>query len=301
MRLIAIGALIVVSAILTPIVNAQQDDFPVLTGPYLGQKPPDLKPLVFAQGIIEPDLHGCPVFTPDGMEAYWSTMAGFRMHYSTTVDGVWSIPKEFAFSRELNWSDSPILTPDGKRLFFNSRVPRSAGADPKENIWFMERDGEGWSAPQQLSEKINRLRLHWQVSVADNGNLYFSSSSTGDGDIYMSRFVDGEYAEPEALGPAINGETNDNEPFIAPDESYLILSRVDNKSEIKYADLYISFKNAAGAWIQAVPMEELNERYVHEVGANVTRDGKYLFFLRNTGAGLSAHWVSSAVIYKYRP
>jgi len=297
----AICAVLLISATLAPWINAQQDDFPVLTGPYLGQKPPDLKPLVFAQDIIEPNLHGCPVFTPDGMEAYWSTMAGFRMHYSTIVDGVWSVPKEFKFPRELNWSDSPILTPDGKRLFFNSRVPRSAGGDPKENIWFMERDGDGWSAPQQLGEKVNRLRLHWQVSVADNGNLYFSSRSTGNGDIYLSRFVDGEYTEPEVLDPSIYGETNESEPFIAPDESYLILSRVDNESEIKYADLYISFKNDAGNWTQAVPMKELNEPYVHEIGANVTRDGKYLFFLRNTRDGLSAHWVSSDVIDNYRP
>ena len=282
-------------------IGAQESDLPVLTGPYLGQKPPDLKPVVFAQGIVEPDLHGCPVFTPDGMEAFWSTMAGFRMHHSAVVDGVWSVPREFEFSRELDWSDSPILTPDGKRLFFNSRIPGSGGADPKENIWFMERNGDGWGSPQQLSEKVNRLRLHWQVSVADNGNLYFCSSSTGGGDIYMSRLVDGEYTEPEALGPSINGPTYDLEPFIAPDESYLILSRVDNKSEIKYADLYISFKDAAGAWTRAVPMEALNEPYVHETAANVTRDGKYLFFLRNTKAGLSAHWVSAKVIDNYRP
>ncbi|MCP4706777.1 MAG: VCBS repeat-containing protein, partial [candidate division Zixibacteria bacterium] len=115
----------------------------------------------------------------------------------------------------------------------------------------------------------------------------------------MSRFVDGAYTEPEVLGPSINGELYDFEPFIAPDESYLILSRIDNEETYPYADLYISFKNAAGNWTDAVPMDELNETY-HEIGANVTRDGKYLFFLRSTYQGLSAHWVSADIINKYR-
>ncbi|HUV29635.1 MAG TPA: hypothetical protein VMY05_09770, partial [Acidobacteriota bacterium] len=65
----AICVVLLISATLAPCINAQQDDFPVLTGPYLGQKPPGLKPQVFAQGLLDPNLHGCPVFTPDGMEA----------------------------------------------------------------------------------------------------------------------------------------------------------------------------------------------------------------------------------------
>jgi hypothetical protein len=32
--------------------NAQQKGFPKLTGPYLGQKPPGMKPELFATGIV---------------------------------------------------------------------------------------------------------------------------------------------------------------------------------------------------------------------------------------------------------
>lgn len=165
----------------------------------------------------------------------------------------------------------------------------------------MERDTNAWKFPKPLRMKVNEMELHWQVSVAENGNLYFHSLSTGGGDIYLSRLVNGEYTDPEVMGPSINGSTYDHGPFIAPDESYLILSKIDFDSDNRYADLYISFRAPDGTWTEAKPMKELNERNTHEIAATVTRDGQYLFFLRNTKDGLSAHWVSSRVIDNYRP
>jgi hypothetical protein len=38
--------------LLSAIVNAQQTDFPKLTGPYLGQKPPGMTPIIFAPGSV---------------------------------------------------------------------------------------------------------------------------------------------------------------------------------------------------------------------------------------------------------
>ena len=53
--------------------NAQQDEFPVLRGPYLGQKPPGMTPEVFAPGIISTrekyELNS--IFSPKGDEFYY--------------------------------------------------------------------------------------------------------------------------------------------------------------------------------------------------------------------------------------
>ncbi len=53
----------------------QQSDFPVLRGPYLGQKPPGDVPELFAPGIVSDVYfeHSGAVFTPDGKELFWST------------------------------------------------------------------------------------------------------------------------------------------------------------------------------------------------------------------------------------
>ncbi len=47
-------------------------------------------------------------------------------------------------------------------------------------------------------------------------------------------------------------------------------------------------------------MDALNRDGLHDMCATVTRDGRYLFFLRTTSKGLSAHWVSARVIDEYR-
>ena len=44
-----------------------EDKFPVLKGPYLGQKPPGMVPKVFAPGIISTEAaEGCSSFSRDG-------------------------------------------------------------------------------------------------------------------------------------------------------------------------------------------------------------------------------------------
>lgn len=67
---------IFLSIILVSYINAQQDAFPILQGPYLGQKRPGTMPEVFAPGIISVEEnfeHSAAVFSPDGNEVFWCT------------------------------------------------------------------------------------------------------------------------------------------------------------------------------------------------------------------------------------
>lgn len=73
-RLILIICMLLVMAIT---IDAQQSDFPKLTGPFLGQKPPGLVPEVFAPGVLSQFsmLHGKIVFSPNGLEVFWTCNA----------------------------------------------------------------------------------------------------------------------------------------------------------------------------------------------------------------------------------
>ena len=46
---------VLVFVLLTSSIIAAEEDFPILKGPYLGQKPPGTMPEVFAPGIISVD------------------------------------------------------------------------------------------------------------------------------------------------------------------------------------------------------------------------------------------------------
>ena len=194
---------------------------PRLTGPYLGQTPPadELRP--FAPGIVYLD-HGTVSVSPDGQEMYWPT--GTAIMTTKIQDGRWTKPTVAPFSGPSDIAfhdDVPFVTPDNKRLFFTSKRPIARRRRPeKENIWFVERTGSGWSEPQSVGPAVNAMALHWQVSVSSAGTLYFGGRKEKDhygrGDIYCSRLVNGEYRRPVNLGPSINTQDSESQLFIAP-------------------------------------------------------------------------------------
>jgi len=105
-------------------INAQQNDFPKLTGPYLGQKLPGTTPEKFPFNYMPGGykLHSAPVFTPDGKEVYFSAM-DFSIRYSERIfvmkmiDSLWTPPQVASFSGDY-FEGSPSISRDGKYLFF---------------------------------------------------------------------------------------------------------------------------------------------------------------------------------------
>lgn len=264
-----------------------------LAGPYLGQPRPESIPIRFASEIIKGDLHTSPVFTPDGSEVYWSLQKAeiFTMRLE---NGYWTQPESVTFSESMTDYRDPFISPSGNRLFFLSKgkLPNSQLPE-NENIWFVERQGNGWGEPQPLGEDVNAFDLHWQISVATNGNLYFSAAELDSiGDIYISKYLEGQYAKPEKLSNPINSEQMETTPYIAPDESYIIFARLkDTRSSPK---LYISFADTSGHWGSVNLLDRIN----YGLCPVVSPDGKYLFFLDSPR---SVSWMTTGFIEELRP
>ena len=96
--------------------NAQQSDFPKLTGIYLGQKPPGKTPELFAPGIISVDEnfeHSAAVFSPDSKEVFWCTNVNWytdegragnlRLYTMKEVDGQWTVPQPAPFVKNIRF------------------------------------------------------------------------------------------------------------------------------------------------------------------------------------------------------
>lgn len=150
---------------------AQQKDYPQLTGPYLGQKPPEKAPEYFAPGIITVDEnfeHSAAVFSPDGKEVFWCTnvnahtdkrVAGnLRLYTMEIVEGRWSAPRLAPFVKNIS-VERPVFSPDGSKLYFEHE------SDPHQesdfDIYFVERTGGGWSDPKPVSPLINSPAPAW--------------------------------------------------------------------------------------------------------------------------------------------
>ncbi len=281
--------------------------FPILEGPYLGQDPPGQEPRIFALGIVSGRhaSHSSITFSPDGTEAYWTPMfsrpeAGYgygTVYYTKIENGRWTLPVEAPFSVE-HHADVPFFSPDGKRLYFITDQPVEPGGSESERIWFMEREGDGWSEPRPLETEANTMDIHWQFSLDKEGNLYFGGTSgqdIGSGDIYVSRFADGAYLEPENAGPRVNSEERELSPYIAPDGSYLIFTRLSGGRDM----IHISFKDADGAWTEAIPLWPES----HGLGgicSMVSPDGRYIFCLSGCEGVEGICWVEAGVIETLR-
>jgi len=215
------------------------------------------------------------------------------MLYSRLENGMWTEPVPASFSQLGSGDDVPTFSPDGARLYFlSARKEPSEEEGRGERIWYVDRTASGWSEPRIVDGGPNTVDLHWEFSVAADGSVYVASR----GDLYVSRYVDGRYAEPESLGARLNSDADESMPFIAPDGSYLLFTRFRHPDNYEFADLWISFPGEHGEWTE--PMN-LGER-INSMGGIcpvVSPDGRYLFF--NSGND-DNYWVDAGFIDRLR-
>lgn len=264
---------------------SKQTDFPVLKGPYLGQHPPGKIPAVFAPGIVSTGASEFgSTFSPDGNEFYYA-VSGIpqTIVFMELKEKSWTQPRIPPFSgRYSDWDLN--LSPNGRKLYFTSNRPLSGNGAPLDNsnLWVVERTEKGWSEPRELGMPVNTEGYENYPSVTKDGTLYFFHSKKTENqnpDVYYSRLIDGRYLDPIRLGEAINSKYMEWDPFIAPDESYLIFGSVKRPGGYGQCDLYISYRNPDGSWTEAANMGDKINSKAHEFCPSVTPDGKYFFFM----------------------
>jgi len=249
------------------------------------QNPPALRPTLFGEGVFSTGAYDFFVaLTPDQKTAYFCR-ASADFGYWTILEsrwsgGKWSAPMMAPFSGR--WSDAdPRVTPDGSRLLFISNRPTSGdSARATCDLWVVERAGAGWSAPRPLAPEVCTDVTEWSPSVAANGNLYFGATREGGkgrDDLWMSRWVDGRYTAPVNLGDSINTRFGELEPWVAPDESYLIFSAGGRADGMGALDLYVSVRRD-GVWSSARPLGHGINSAAWDFNPSVSPDGRSFYF-----------------------
>lgn len=275
---------------------AQPTDFPKLTGPCLGQKPPGNEFVRFAPDIIPPDLFNSITVSPDGKEIYWATKNGVIMVVKS-ANNIWSAPEVVLLggtpSGILGDDNAPVVSPYNKQLFFSSRriSPSLPVIGYGWNIWCAERIPSGWGEPHPLPGVINNTgSMHGGVSITNSGTLYYPTSSQDRSSINKCLLTNGTYTTPEPIN-----EFDDFDHvgglFISPDESYIILGKLEKLPSGPFAPagVFISFKSENSKWTKP---EKLT-KFPIEGATFITRDGKFIF--------CKSKWASAQIIEDLRP
>lgn len=255
--------------------------------PYASDKRlPEAK--LFAEGVINSsgDEYG-PTFSADGKTLYFAKRENRKGAEAIVVSrfeaGKWTAPEVTPFSGKGS-DKEPFLAPDGKRLFFASTRQATNQMGRDYDIWMVEQNDKGWGPAINLGPEINTKAYENYPAVAANGNLYFGSvreGGKGEGDLYCAKFVNGKYSRAENLGDVINSKDNEADPYIAPDESFIIFSG-DIPGNAGQGDLYVSF-NKNGQWTKPRSLGPKINTGDYEYTPLVSPDGKYLFFSRGWG------------------
>lgn len=247
-------------------------------------------PEIFAPGVISgPGNDDCPAFTPDGDTVYFDN--GSMILMSHRAQGIWSKPQIAPFSG--TWRDhDPAIAPDGSYLIYASNQSIDGGAaaldvtiDGKlhagsgNNLWRVDRKGNGWSKPTHLSIAVNANARTYAPSIAADGSLYFTSrDERGASHIYRSLYREGAYqkAEQLVLGDA-GAEAQDS--AIAPDQSFIVFStNAPNKSGLN--DFYIAFREG-DHWATPIDLgDTINSKAGkwNQWGAHLSPDHRTLYY-----------------------
>lgn len=275
-----------------------------LKGAYMGQELPKSQPLLFAPNVISTEEHEFgSVFNRAGDEFYYGVdMNGkAEIRCIQLINGTWTSPVDLLPDDQYGYND-PFLSPDENRLYFISPRALDGVGEAKQDydIWYVERSGDGWSAPINAGPKINSERNEYYISFTEDGTMYFSSGKASEGDrdnmdIYAAPQVDGVFQEAVSLGDAVNTEVYEADVFIDPAEEYVIFCSTRSDSYGR-GDLYISFKDETGKWTTSMNIGGPINTKFHELCPYVSADGKYLFYTSNG----DIYWVSTDFIDKLK-
>lgn len=265
---------------------------------YLDQEAPGVVPELFAVGVVNTDaIELNAVFHPDGSEFFFTRVidGDFTMHRCVYRDGAWSEPEALLLypGGEPALAVDMAVSPDGQSLYFLGRFPSSLSPEnPGLDLWVSQRQGQGWGTASLVPHPVSTEAAEFYPCVVADGSLYYVSDgpgSLGSTDIVRAqRLSDGSFGEPQNLGAPVNSVSGEGDTFVAPDESYMILTS-SRPGGLGQGDLYVSFRQPGGSPAQGATWSEpqnlgalINSKHT-DFCPMVSPDGKLLFFTRRYG------------------
>ena len=257
---------------------------------YLGQTPPGNTPIKFAPQLLSDTPFFSldrSAFSPDGKEFYYcrnntwfstkdATVQMFRYDGNKWVGPVTVVKQYYA----------PVFSPGGDTLYFIG--------GGKGGVTQLHRTNNGWSEPQTYLMRSYGL---YDFMPTISGNMYAASNINGDindytcYDVCVMRPATSADTSIRTLGKPMNTPGFDGDFFVAPDESYIIISAKEHPDY--ECELFISYHKKDGTWTNPKSLgPEINNGLAHRWGEYVTPDKKYLIYSYGHGPeDCALYWV----------
>ncbi|AYQ32101.1 hypothetical protein [Runella sp. SP2] len=256
---------------------------------YFGQKLPGDTPEIFAPKMLIDSgiVLGTVSFSADGKAFYytqakgWYASEGSKTLQKVYKNGKWQTPTVL-FEQVVN----PTISPDDSKMYFGGEGSK---------VRLSNRVNGQWTTPKVIHEKNYGL-YNWYPT--NNTNIFYVASNAHQGskkDYSTYDFCKMVVSETDttisSLGKPLNTSGFDGDFYIAPDESYLIISAKETPTY--ECELWISFRKTDKTWSEPLSLgDAINKGAAHRFGQYVTPDGRFLIYTKGTSdKDCNFYWV----------
>ena len=148
--------------------------------------------------------------------------------------------KEYINQGSVN--DRPVVSYDGSTMAYTER------RGLESVIFITRREGDSWATPMDITSEAGMgTDCHTTSLNSDGTELYLFKNDNYDGNLYVTRYVNGSWSQIEKLNKNINTRFYESHAAISPDgkKLYFTSNREGGLGEL---DLWISEKDATGDW-----------------------------------------------------
>lgn len=215
----------------------------------------------------------------------------YNQYYAAGSDSVWQAPEIVRSDRSYLFTNGPAsVTADGTTIYFTSDVETGKAAEKstfrnKLGIFRARLEGNQVNSIEPFRyNSLNYNIVHPSIS-SDGQRIYFASDMKGGRgrtDIYYCELVNGEWADPVSLGPAVNTASRESYPFIHPSgKLYFASNRAGGAGQL---DIYVT-EYRDGQWLLPYRMPEpVNSRF-DDFALTASADRKSGFFTSSRQRG----------------
>jgi outer membrane protein OmpA-like peptidoglycan-associated protein len=187
----------------------------------------------------------------------------------------------------------PVISADGKTLFFDRKGHPGNTEGPKDDIWYSEKQANGsWGPARNIGWPLNTRGPNYVcAALPDNNTLLLGNQYLPDGSLILGvsmtfRSKTG-WQVPTSL--VITHFRNDNrnglaEYTISPDGRVLVMS-VETPASLGGRDLYVSFLMDDGSWSEPVNMGADINSPNSDITPFIAADGKTIYFSSDRPGG----------------
>ncbi len=236
-----------------------------------------------------------------------SVYAKYQAYLNTSPDPIASVIEKLAFmafDRGEYKKSSSFLNQ------FLIKVPERRGGDDigllLTSISFAREQIENYQdsiSIEILPSNINKFKLQYLPSVTvDNSAMFYTKRDqvSGDEDIVVSYFRNGEWQPAQSVSSRINTPLNEGACSVSADGRIMIFTSCDKRDSYGSCDLYIT-KKVGDIWSRPKNLgKTVNSRY-WESQPSLSADGKTLYFSSNRVGGMGGRdlWVSKNIDGKW--